>query len=74
LTNTNPLLGTLMNNGGGTLTHALLSGSPAIDTGSCTDILGNPVDTDQRGYFQFSPCDIGAYEKRAQLYMPVVNK
>ena len=74
LTNTNPLLGPLMDNGGNTLTHALLSGSPAIDTGSCTDILGNPVDTDQRGYFRFSPCDIGAYEKRAQLYLPVVNR
>lgn len=74
LTNTNPLLGPLMDNGGNTLTHALLSGSPAMDTGSCTDIFGNPVTVDQRGYFRFSPCDIGAYEKREQLYLSLVNK
>ena len=41
----NPLLGPLVNNGGPTETHALLTGSPAIDTG------GNAVapPTDQRG-------------------------
>jgi hypothetical protein len=40
-----PLLGPLRNNGGPTATHALLSGSPAIDAGS------NPAnkDEDQRG-------------------------
>jgi len=74
LTNTNPLLGPLMDNEGNTLTHALLSGSPAIDAGSCTDILGNLVTSDQRGYFRFNPCDIGAYEKREQLYLPSVYK
>jgi predicted outer membrane repeat protein len=31
--NTNPMLGPLQNNGGPTFTHALLPGSPAIDTG-----------------------------------------
>jgi hypothetical protein len=31
--NTNPLLGPLQNNGGSTLTHELLPGSPAIDSG-----------------------------------------
>ena len=31
--NTNPLLGQLQNNGGPTMTHALLSHSPAIDAG-----------------------------------------
>jgi hypothetical protein len=44
-TNTNPLLGPLQLNGGQTPTHALLSGSPAIDAG--TNFSGLP--TDQRG-------------------------
>jgi len=57
-----PLLGPLQNNGGPTETHALLLGSPAIDAGSCTDIAGNSVDTDQRGFFRHKPCDIGAFE------------
>ncbi|MGQ0622413.1 MAG: choice-of-anchor Q domain-containing protein [Panacagrimonas sp.] len=49
----------LDNNGGPTQTHALASGSPAIDaTGS------NCLPTDQRGVPrpQGSACDIGAYE------------
>ncbi len=36
----NPLLGPLANNGGPTFTHALLSGSPAIDMGGGTPIAG----------------------------------
>jgi predicted outer membrane repeat protein len=62
ITGQNPLLGALANNGGPTQTHALLSGSPAIDKGS------NPLALafDQRG----SPfartagaqTDIGAFE------------
>ena len=39
--NTNPQLGPLQNNGGLTLTHALLSNSPAIDAG---DPNFNPYD------------------------------
>jgi hypothetical protein len=35
LINTNPLLGPLQDNGGLTFTHALLHGSPAIDSGEC---------------------------------------
>jgi len=60
LTNTNPLLGTLQDNGGPTPTHALLAGSPAINHG---DNLGCPP-TDQRGVTrpQAGICDIGAYE------------
>ena len=57
-------LGTLANNGGPTQTHALLSGSPALDTGTCTDHADDTVLTDQRGVIrpQGSACDIGAYE------------
>ena len=53
-----PLVGPLADNGGPTLTHALLPGSPAIDaadTGVC------PV-TDQRGVARDAACDIGSYE------------
>ena len=55
-----PMLGALGNNGGPTETHALLLGSPAIDTGG-----DNPgLSTDQRGLTrpQGSASDIGAYE------------
>ena len=57
----NPLLGPLANNGGPTLTHALLPGSPALDAGDSgllpPDSLdqdgdndtGEPVPFDQRG-------------------------
>jgi parallel beta-helix repeat protein len=70
--NTNPLLGPLANNGGPTLTQALLSGSPAIDQGNnsfCTAV-------DQRGISR-SPtaCDIGAYEAgemNRYLYLPIL--
>jgi hypothetical protein len=58
LTNTNPLLGSLQDNGGSTFTHALMIGSPAIDAG---DNNGCPV-TDQRGYYRDTSCDIGSYE------------
>ena len=59
---TNPLLGLLADNGGLTLTHALLAGSPAIDTGN-SDLAICPT-TDQRGYTRpiGAGCDIGAYE------------
>jgi hypothetical protein len=64
-----PILGPLQDNGGDTFTHALLSGSPAIDAG---DNNGCPT-TDQRGYLRDTNCDIGAYEYNAQLpsgYVP----
>jgi len=43
-----PLLGPLANNGGPTLTHALLPGSPALDAGD-PSIVFNPAEFDQRG-------------------------
>lgn len=56
----NPLLGALANNGGATQTHALQSGSPAInaaDNATCAA-------SDQRGVARpiGGVCDIGAYE------------
>ena len=65
----NPLLGSLLDNGGPTFTRALLSGSPAIDKGKT-----NNSSTDQRGFprpIDFSGIanatngdgsDIGAFE------------
>jgi predicted outer membrane repeat protein len=60
-----PMVGPLANNGGPTLTHALLLGSPAIDAGNstiCSAPLVNAVD--QRGVSrpQGANCDIGAFE------------
>lgn len=61
-----PMLGPLsLNTPGATATHALMAGSPAINTGTCTDHLGSTVTTDQRGVTrpQGSGCDIGAFER-----------
>jgi hypothetical protein len=54
------LLGPLADNGGPTLTHALLSGSPALDA---ADPAACPA-TDQRGVArpQGAGCDVGAFE------------
>ena len=68
-----PKLGRSTNNGGPTLTHALLPGSPAIDAGAI--VTGAPLGYDQRGV-PFQPhrrrqratdivrIDIGAYESQ----------
>ena len=48
---TDPLLGPLQDNGGSTLTHALLQDSPAIDQGQSSDST-----TDQRGFVR--PVDL----------------
>ena len=62
---TNPNLGTLANNGGFTLTVALLTGSPAIDAGSNAAVPVGVV-TDQRGNgfvrIANATVDIGAFE------------
>lgn len=67
ITNTDPLLGPLANNGGPTLTQTLRRGSPAIDHGGHVR-TGCPV-TDQRGMVRpdpadgpFGACDMGAFE------------
>lgn len=63
----NPKLGPLANNGGPTLTRALLAGSPAIDAGSNDDTQG--FETDQRGpgfdRIVGPSVDIGAFEVQA---------
>lgn len=67
LTNVNPNIGSLQNNGGSTPTHALLSGSPAIDAGNPVGCMGSAglLTADQRGLTRFGRCDIGAYEEQA---------
>lgn len=55
----NPKLDTLKFNCGFTRTHALLSGSPAIDAGIAGDTI---PEFDQRGYSLLNKKDIGAHE------------
>ena len=79
LPNTDPLLGPLADNGGPTQTHALQTGSPAIDAG---DNIGCPA-ADQRGIKRpqdgdrdgRAMCDIGAYElslSKATPWIPLL--
>lgn len=56
ITGVDPLLGALQDNGGPTQTHALQTGSPAIDSANncvfdntCSPSLGASITTDQRG-------------------------
>lgn len=60
MTPINPLLGALADNGGPTFTHALLSGSPALDSGNNATCAA----TDQRGNARpfNGVCDRGAFE------------
>jgi len=62
-----PLLAGLSDNGGLTFTHALLSGSPALNAGDpagCVDENGDLLTVDQRGFKRpvGSACDMGAFE------------
>ena len=74
---TDVFLGELANNGGSTLTRALLAGSPALDqipatlNGPCRDPFGAAPVPDQRGVARpvNGLCDIGAYE--GALPLPV---
>lgn len=72
-TTTNPQLGPLQDNGGDTETHALLSGSPALNS---ADNAACPA-TDQRGVSrpQSAQCDMGAYEaSTGSIYLPTIMK
>lgn len=73
LTGIAPGLNPLDDNGGPTMTHALLPRSPAIDAGDpagCGNEKGFPLSVDQRGYIRpvngatapETACDIGAVE------------
>ncbi len=66
VTGVDPDLGPLQNNGGNTLTRALLTGSAAIGAGNPATPAGAPTceTTDQRGVTrpQGTVCDIGAFE------------
>lgn len=69
INDTNPLLSPLADNGGPTLTHALQTGSPALDAipaANCT------LTSDQRGTArpQGDFCDVGAYEAQLTLLAP----
>ena len=71
--NTDPKIGDLMlNPPGHTPTHALLSGSPAINHIPIPDCIEQ---RDQRGVFrpQGPGCDIGAYERVVAQTTPVVD-
>jgi hypothetical protein len=67
LQNTDPMLGELSDNGGPTLTRALLEGSPAIDSAA-----SNCPAMDQRGQPrpQGNGCDIGASESSGSAVTP----
>ena len=58
----NQIISPLADNGGPTLTHGLVSGSPALDAGDNSTCLA----TDQRGEARVNseddPCDIGSFE------------
>src|SRR6266853_3624466 len=73
LSNRDPLLGVLANNGGATQTRALSAGSPAIDAGSNAACPA----TDQRGAARPFPaggnCDIGAFEFRPAVDLAITN-
>ncbi len=82
LLNRNPLLAPLGNNGGLTLTHALMSGSPAINAGSnalARDPKTNLVlNRDQRNFARFiggmgGIVDIGAYELNLSSFPVTVS-
>jgi parallel beta-helix repeat protein/predicted outer membrane repeat protein len=60
-----PNVGPLADNGGPTQTHALLTGSPALDAGNDTICAASPINNkDQRGEIRpsGSHCDLGAFE------------
>ncbi len=81
-------LAALADNGGDTLTHALQSGSVAMDRiPSGTNGCGSPYSKDQRRYYRpvdgdlngTSSCDIGAFEYGSDLldvfsWLPLIKK
>jgi CSLREA domain-containing protein len=86
LSGVDPKLDFWADNGGLTRTHALKPGSPAIDAGNpagCTDDVGSPILTDQRGFPRpmdgnvdgTAVCDMGAYEAEPEMiYLPLIMR
>ena len=75
--NGDPVLGPLQANGGPTQTMALGAGSAARDAAVDAICAAPPVNNlDQRGVVrpQGTHCDIGAYEARPPVYLPLINK
>ena len=65
---------TLANNGGPTLTHALVPGSLAINAGSDALAISAVLTTDQRGLPRFvGVVDIGAFEVQPSNVAPVIQ-
>jgi hypothetical protein len=65
----NPRLGPLQDNGGPTMTHALLAGSPALNAGNQSQ-LGV---ADQRGVVRAGGVNIGAYQASASAFVVTVS-
>lgn len=84
LLNSDPMLGPLQDNGGPTYTHALLTGSPALDQGR--NFSGSPYDQRGSGFVRTSDdpsvanapggdgTDIGAFEAPRSLNQPPVAR
>jgi hypothetical protein len=73
--NADPNLGPLQNNGGPTLTHLPLAGSPAINTGDNTVATDAGLTTDQRGETRIvdGTVDIGAVEEQNPVVTPTAT-
>ena len=72
-----PRLGPLQDNGGSTQTMTLGSGSAARDAGDDAICAAAPVNgLDQRGVArpQGAHCDIGAYEAKPPVYLPLIRR
>jgi len=72
-----PMLGSLQDNGGPTWTQALSAGSPAIDViPNASNGCGTTVTTDQRGIGRpkGEECDIGAFEVELpfRVFLPLI--
>lgn len=73
---TDPLLAPLADNGGATLTHALLPNSPAVDAGDpAYPVLAGDYDQRGAGFDRVSNgrLDIGAYEMQTVVYSLTLN-
>ncbi len=71
------ILAPLTDNGGPTMTHALVNTSPAINAGDCTPTTAITLpEFDQRGEprIQSTACDIGAFESEFSAPAPIQDE